>query len=99
MVLHLFSGHQLNQEKRINYNIPIASQISKLLYQKVITSLIVEGGATTLNTFINENIWDEARIFKSPVEIENGIKAPTIKFNSAKVTRINEDKLLIIYNK
>ena len=86
-------------EKTINYNKPIASQISKLLYQQEITSLIVEGGATTLNTFINENIWDEARIFKSPVEIENGIKAPTIKFNSAKATRINEDKLLIIYNK
>ena len=86
-------------EKKINYNKPIASQISKLLYQQEITSLIVEGGATTLNTFINENIWDEARIFKSPVEIENGIKAPTIKFNSAKATRINEDKLLIIYNK
>ena len=33
------------------------------------------------------------------VKIENGIKAHTIKFNSAKVTRINEDKLLIIYNR
>ena len=53
-------SHKLNaekiiiSEKTINYNKPIASQISKLLYQQEITSLIVEGGATTLNTFINE---------------------------------------------
>ena len=57
-------------EKIIDYNKPIANQISKILYQKEITSLIVEGGAKTLNTFINENIWDEARIFKSAVKIE-----------------------------
>ena len=86
-------------EKIIDYSKPIANQISKVLYHQEIISLIVEGGTATLNTFINENIWDEARIFKSPIEIKNGIKAPAIKFNSAKKTRINEDKLLIIYNK
>ena len=39
--------------------------ILKDILEKGIGSIIVEGGAKTLNNFIKEGMWDEARIFNS----------------------------------
>jgi len=46
------------------------------LYESGIQSVIVEGGSKTLQRFIDENLWDETRIFTSPISFESGIKAP-----------------------
>jgi len=48
------------------------------LYERKITSLIVEGGTNTLQRFINSGLWDEALIIKTPAFISNGIKAPIL---------------------
>ena len=52
--------------------------IAYQLYLMDIQSVIVEGGAQTLNLFIKSGLWDEARIFTSPVSWESGIAAPHI---------------------
>ena len=54
--------------------------------------------AKTLKTFLNENIWDEIRIFKSPLNFKNGIKSPRINIKPKNRTLIVEDELLVIYN-
>ncbi len=46
------------------------------LHQRNIQSLIVEGGAFTLQAFINLGFWDEARVFTGDAVFENGLKAP-----------------------
>ncbi len=46
------------------------------LYRRQIQSVIVEGGAQTLQAFIDQQVWDEARIFISPQTFEKGIKGP-----------------------
>lgn len=43
-----------------------------------ITSLIVEGGAQTLKSFIDQNLYDEIRIEYSPVILNKGLKAPIV---------------------
>jgi diaminohydroxyphosphoribosylaminopyrimidine deaminase/5-amino-6-(5-phosphoribosylamino)uracil reductase len=43
----------------------LAEKICAILYQHQIQSVIIEGGSKTLQTFIDANLWDEARIFKS----------------------------------
>ena len=48
------------------------------LFQEGLTSIIVEGGALTLRSFIDAEIWDEARIFISATTFGAGIKAPSI---------------------
>ena len=53
-----------------------AKAICKKLYQANINSLIVEGGAKTLQLFINSGLWDEARVFTGNKEFHEGIKAP-----------------------
>ncbi len=53
-------------------------QLFSYLYHLNIQSLIIEGGQKTLNSFINANFWDEARIFVGKQFFGNGIKAPNL---------------------
>jgi len=48
------------------------------LYQQGIQSVFVEGGATTLNHFIDQGLWDEARVFQCPRVFERGVRAPSV---------------------
>ena len=56
-----------------------AKQICEELYKSDAQSVIVEGGTKTLTTFINDGIWDEARIIQSSKTIVEGIKSPKIQ--------------------
>ncbi len=77
----------------------IAKQICDVLWKHQITSVIVEGGAQTLQTFINENLWDEARIFISELQFNSGVKAPILRAPKSKTTeKISNDTLSIYKN-
>lgn len=50
------------------------------LYEKNIQSVLVEGGAKTLQSFIGQDVWDEARVITNCTMIlEEGIDAPEMK--------------------
>ena len=72
----------------------LAEKIGAILYKNNIQSVIIEGGTTTLETFINENLWDEARVFKSKTQLNEGVKSPVLKGNS-EATTIQNDELII----
>jgi diaminohydroxyphosphoribosylaminopyrimidine deaminase / 5-amino-6-(5-phosphoribosylamino)uracil reductase len=74
------------------------SNVIKDLFKRNIQSVLVEGGATTLNLFIERNLWDEARIFQSPRLFEKGIPAPMLHGRLQESTPIHADTLRIIYN-
>ena len=89
--LHLFDGSQrtlcynvLKHEESdniIRVRIDEENFLTNLvddLVKRDIQSVIVEGGAQTLQAFIDLDLWDEARIFISSKTFEDGIKAPTI---------------------
>jgi diaminohydroxyphosphoribosylaminopyrimidine deaminase/5-amino-6-(5-phosphoribosylamino)uracil reductase len=67
------------------------------LYLQDIQSVIVEGGAHTLATFIEAGLWDEARIFTGPDRLALGIKAPQISGRTVTETSAGKDKLLILH--
>jgi diaminohydroxyphosphoribosylaminopyrimidine deaminase/5-amino-6-(5-phosphoribosylamino)uracil reductase len=48
------------------------------LYRQNIQSIVVEGGAHILNAFIENNLWDEARVFVSPQKFVSGIASPRL---------------------
>lgn len=50
----------------------------KSLYDKGITSVLVEGGAQILESFMKEGIWDEIRVEVSPVTTDGHVKAPQV---------------------
>lgn len=85
-------------EKDIDFNKNIGFQISNLLYKRNINSIIIEGGAKTLQTFIDENLWDETRIFIGSTEFNDGIKAPTFSGKLISETFIEQDILRIYTN-
>ena len=68
------------------------------LHKQNIQSLIIEGGSKTLQSFIDVNMWDEARIFTTNKELTDGVKAPTIKGKIVTESDIGGDELEIITN-
>lgn len=82
----------------INFGQNIAQQVVQTLYQHQIQSVIIEGGQQTLQTFIDENLWDETRIFIGNNSFENGIKAPIIALKNTEKHSIGNDTLIISRN-
>jgi len=85
-------------EDDINFSENVAKQICALLYKKNIQSIIIEGGSQTLQTFIDENLWDEARVFVGKLIFNKGIKAPKFKGKKIHESSILEDTLKIYSN-
>ena len=79
--------------EKIDFSEDVASQICTILYRYQIQSLIVEGGMKTLQTFIDEKLWDEALIFKGNVNFGNGIAAPKFQGSQFSEEKIKEDTL------
>jgi len=48
------------------------------LYKRNIQSVLVEGGSRTLQYFIIDNVWDEARVIVGDIKFGDGVKAPII---------------------
>ena len=70
--------------------------ILKDILSRGISSIIVEGGSFTLQSFIENNLWDEARVFVSDGKFKNGIKAPKIKLSNPQ--KIGSDQLYLLKN-
>ena len=69
--------------------------VLRKLHERKIQSVIIEGGSQVLNSFINENCWDEARVFTSETTFGNGIAAPEIEGKVEKEETIFADQLTI----
>ena len=64
---------------KIEKNKNIIAQILTALYSMEIQSVMVEGGAVLLQSFIDENAWDEARVITNDAMIiGDGINAPQL---------------------
>jgi diaminohydroxyphosphoribosylaminopyrimidine deaminase/5-amino-6-(5-phosphoribosylamino)uracil reductase len=85
-------------ENEINFSNNVASQICSLLRKQDIQSVIIEGGRETLQTFINEKLWDEARVFTGKTSFKEGVKAPAFKGKQIQESSILNDTLKIYLN-
>ncbi|PKP24996.1 MAG: riboflavin biosynthesis protein RibD [Bacteroidetes bacterium HGW-Bacteroidetes-2] len=81
----------------IDFENDVPKQICDVLVKHQIQSVIIEGGAITLQSFINTNLWDEARVFKSNSTLKKGIKAPYLKAKNQTDVHLDND-LLTTYN-
>jgi len=82
----------------IDSTAPLAIQVCNALYLNDISSVIIEGGKKTLQAFIDEKLWDEARIFSSNKDLKTGIKKPHLEGKLISETLIKSDTLKIIIN-
>lgn len=76
----------------------LPQMIAYQLYLMDIQSVIVEGGAHTLDLFIKNHMWDEARVFTSRSRWENGIRSPQLQNPVAEKVQIGQDILTIQYH-
>ncbi len=67
------------------------------LYLMEVQSLIIEGGAYTINEFMQYGLWDEARIFRSKMELTKGIPAPKLEGKLFQKQDFGDDELLIYH--
>lgn len=111
--LHLFDGsvktvvfNFFKQEKHNNvlfYKLSsqenIISAVLKALYELKIQSVLIEGGAVLLQSFIDADCWDEARIITNEtLMIDKGIKAPQLT-NASHVSSNTSRQDVIAYFK
>jgi diaminohydroxyphosphoribosylaminopyrimidine deaminase / 5-amino-6-(5-phosphoribosylamino)uracil reductase len=82
----------------VDYSENTAVQIIKYLFDNNIQSVIIEGGSQTLQTFIDANLWDEAKVFKGQIKFDEGVKSPTIKGNFVSSITITNDQLITYSN-
>lgn len=66
----------------VSENENILTKTLHVLFEKGIQSLIVEGGTKTLQTFIDADLWDEARIFTTKEKFGKGIASPNFAYSS-----------------
>lgn len=75
-------------------------QLLTKLYEHQIQSVLVEGGRSTLQQFIDAGIWDEAIIIKNPnLRLEKGTKAPEINGENGKSTQFRDNEVVFFENK
>ena len=82
--------------KKLVFDGSVLNQINDLLFGNKIQSLIVEGGSQLLQSFIDEKMWDEARIFTTGENIKDGLLAPHLTyFKTSMQFEIDNDLLQI----
>ena len=92
-----FSESRKNvQVALIDYSKNVPQQVCDVLYENEIQSVIIEGGAYTLQSFINAKLWDEARIFTGTSNFKEGVRAPQINGVSESLSAVASDYLNII---
>jgi diaminohydroxyphosphoribosylaminopyrimidine deaminase/5-amino-6-(5-phosphoribosylamino)uracil reductase len=83
---------------KVDFDKSLIKQVLQHLYDLEIQSVIVEGGAQLLQSFIDAGLWDEARVFKGKTMLESGTKAPIIDGTLIKIEDIDGDKLTTLAN-
>ncbi|MBD1422901.1 bifunctional diaminohydroxyphosphoribosylaminopyrimidine deaminase/5-amino-6-(5-phosphoribosylamino)uracil reductase RibD [Sphingobacterium chuzhouense] len=100
----VFNAHQTEWRKNRklialeHFDLYLPQQMLYQLYLMDVQSLIVEGGAKTLQSFIDAGIWDEARVFISRFHWGQGKPAPQLKASICSVQKVGNDDLKIYFN-
>ena len=112
--LYIFDGavktivfNQLKNEEqpniifyKLNAGEDMLADLLNALHQLNIQSVLVEGGAVLLKSFIDKNYWDEARVITNQqLTIGDGINAPQLKNNSLINTEKIGSDLISFYKK
>ena len=64
---------------RIDFEGPVIRQVLDHLAVRKLDSLLVEGGTQLINSFVEADVWDEARVETAPVRLYQGVHAPMLE--------------------
>lgn len=83
---------------KINFEQNSNQEIVEKLFENNIQSVIIEGGRKTIQSFIDANLWDEARVFIGEISLKEGTKAPELNCVINSKSSLKKDTLLIYRN-
>ena len=86
---------------QVTHDVSLIHQIVHALYHLKIQSVLVEGGAKLLQAFIDEGVWDEARVItNTELQISDGLASPSLKNHELVVEdRIVSDQIHYFTNR
>ena len=63
---------------QLDFSQSILPQLFSVLFGRGLQTLLVEGGACLLQSFIDAGLWDDAYVEKAPLVLHAGVKAPAL---------------------
>jgi len=87
---------ELNADNEVIKQFDLDS-ILESLFKRGIQSMIVEGGAYTIQKFIDSDKWDCIRIFKSEKNLCDGVVAPKFKIDKLEYRLIGDNRFYEIF--
>ncbi|PLX14247.1 MAG: bifunctional diaminohydroxyphosphoribosylaminopyrimidine deaminase/5-amino-6-(5-phosphoribosylamino)uracil reductase RibD [Marinilabiliales bacterium] len=79
-----------------DYKKDFYAKLFKILIDMEIQSVIIEGGEKVLNSFIKNDLLDEARIFTGDIEFGDGVKAPALSLKNEQIDLLGDSSLTFI---
>lgn len=97
----LFTGrpdqhNSLIEQIELVQDLPVVIQIVRHLGKNKIDSLLVEGGTSLQQQFIDNGLWDECYIYKSEHQLPDGIPAPIIPTGEMTISPFGDNELIHI---
>jgi diaminohydroxyphosphoribosylaminopyrimidine deaminase / 5-amino-6-(5-phosphoribosylamino)uracil reductase len=90
------------KENNVRYirseNVHNLTEILKTLFKEGIHTLLVEGGAALLRSFIQAGVWHEARIIRTKTKLGDGVSAPLLQGSLIRKMPLLDDEILCIKN-
>ncbi len=84
------------QYKYLKQKQDLITQIRNDLYKEKHNTLLVEGGPSLLKSFIDADLWDEARIIQSSNSLHTGLIAPNLKGIEISKFSLDNDQIRLI---
>ena len=83
----------------IDFKKNVPQQILYEIFNLGLLSVIIEGGAYTLQQFIDKGLWDEAHIYSGNQMFFGGVKAPRIDGVLSETIQLDNSSLSILTNR
>lgn len=84
----------------IDFDAQLIPNLLTYLYKQKIQSVLVEGGAQVLQSFVNSGLWDEARVLVGNVNLGDGVPAPRLPMvRTAESWNVGDTSVQIFHNK
>ena len=80
----------------LDFSKDIVPQLLEKLHKLNVLSLIIEGGKQTLESFIQNKLWDEAHIYTGEKTFGQGISAPKISGIEIHSEKFDFDQLQVL---
>lgn len=93
MVFNLLEEKKIREVEYVKLADISPVSISEALYRMNIHSVLIEGGAGTLNSFIESALWDEALVITGKNHFKTGLRAPVISKTPIKTIPFGKDLL------